>query len=305
MSVYCKFQPSGQYTRQEFEQEVSRTTAFPAVLLRQGFAELSHRVNGLALVTGAGLLCWCLLAAPAAFAASATLQSILTQVHQNYLAGDLAAARMLLGQVAGPDRQTPAFLYESAILNDAAGRHAQARKLYDRLANTTEQSRASVPSAANLALLGRFAEARQAFDALAKNSRDARLETYAELWQLWLSARTYTGATADLQRQLAHAAARVQPADLQQRALLNLYSGKGNTDEVFAAIDGMAAGEALQHSDLRTEAAFFVGGYLQYARGDQAAALRLYQRELPQSSTASIERPLIRQAMAALRSASR
>lgn len=296
MDVYRKFQPSWQ----EFEQKVSRTIGFPVVSLRQGLAALSRNIsNRLALATGAGFLCWFLMAASVAVAAAAELESILSQVHQRYLTGDLAEARMLLGQVASQDRQNPAFLYESALVSDAAGRHAQARKLYDALAQT------SIPSAVNLALLGRFTDSRQAFAVLAKGSSDAHLSTYAGLWQLWLTARLYQGTPADLQRQLAREALSLEPTDAQQRALVNLYAGKGNTDEVFAAIDGMVADAALQHSDLRTEAAFLAGGYLQYVRGDRSAALRLYRRELPQSSTASLERPLIRQAVAALQRTSR
>lgn len=305
MDVYRKFQPFGQCAWQEFEQEVSRATGFPAASLRQGLAVLSRKLsNRLALITGAGLLCWHLLAAPTAFATSTALESTLSQAHQRYLAGDLAAARMLLGQTADQDRQNPAFLYESAIVNDAAGRHTQARQLYDELVNTSEQSQASVPSAANLALLGRYTDSAHAFDALAKSSGDAHLAAYAELWQLWLTARTHQGDLAGLRQQLAKDAAKVTPADAQQSALVNLYAGKDSTDEVFSAIDAMAADDALQHSDLRTEAAFFAGGYLQYARGDKAAALRLYQHEFSQASTASIERPLIRQAVAALRNTS-
>ncbi|MNZ80357.1 hypothetical protein D3C78_989870 [compost metagenome] len=164
------------------------------------------------------------------------------------------------------------------------------------------ESLAAVPSAVNLVALERYAEAKAAFASLA-NSANERDASYAQLWLLWLSARTQAGKPADIQKHLAAQAVGFAPRGSAQQALIALYRGKGSVEAVFDAVNSMAFSDELQRRDARTEAAFFAGGYLQYARQDKPAALRLYQRELPNAS-ASIERPLLTQAIATLATSS-
>ncbi|MBO3278129.1 hypothetical protein [Pseudomonas schmalbachii] len=217
-------------------------------------------------------------------------------------------SRLPLGQVVSSnagetDRKTLLAIYKQAVADDAAGRHEQARKWYDALQGTQLNTDSAVPSAVNLAVLGRFADARKAFDAIASSGGNPRDVGYAQLWQLWLTARD-GGEPAALERTLANASAKVEAANPQQQALADLYAGKGSVEAVYAAIDAMSVTDELFRRDARAEAAFFAGGYLQYVRQDKPSALRLYQRELPQSSV-SVERPLLEQVIAALQTVSR
>ncbi|MCD9085691.1 hypothetical protein [Stenotrophomonas sp. SY1] len=191
----------------------------------------------------------------------------------------------------------PVATYSSAIALDAESLHAQARVLFDALDGTELKNRAAVPSAVNLVALGRFSEAKVAFSRIA-NSEDVRDSSYAQLWQLWLAARTHSGKSEELHKMLLEHAAMIGKQGTYHQALVELYGGQGTIDAVFAAIDRVAVQEP-QRRDARAEAAFFAGGYLQYVRQDESAALSLYQRELPHASE-SIERPLLRSAITAL-----
>ncbi|WP_371226987.1 hypothetical protein ACAW63_16800 [Pseudomonas sp. QE6] len=235
--------------------------------------------------------------------ATTSAASLAQQAHQLLINGENAAAESMLQQASVVDRNDPSVIFEQALLDDAAGRPDRARKGYDRLQAGPLARAAAVPSAVNLVALNRFTQARQAFAALA-SSQNAYEAGYSQLWQLWLTARTHKGKSAALRAKLATAADKVKPASPQQRALAELYAGKGSVDAVFAAIDGMGLVDPLQRRDARSEAALFAGGYLQYVRRDSPAALRLYQQELSHPG-ASIERPLLKQALARLPTASR
>ena len=250
--------------------------------------------------------CACLMAClPLGSVAYATAPpaSLAQQAHRLFLNGENEAAESMLQQVSAVDRDDPSVIFEQAMLDDAAGRHDRARNGYDRLQAGPLARAAAVPSAVNLVALNRFSQARKAFATLA-TSQDAYEAGYSQLWQLWLTARTHKGKSAALRARLAKAAAQVKAATPQQRALAELYAGKGSVDAVFSAIDSMRLVDPLQRRDARTEAAFFAGGYLQYVRRDHPAALRLYKQELSQPS-ASIERPLLEGAIARLPPASR
>jgi hypothetical protein len=189
---------------------------------------------------------------------------------------------------------TPQISYTQALADDAGGRHEQARKLFDALSSTELKTDTAVPSAVNLVLLERYADARKAFDGIASSAtpRDA---AYAQVWQLWLSARTWQGKPNELRKHLKQQARGVQGKDAVHQALIDLYAGKGSTEKVFAAIESMPVTDVARR-DLRAESAFFAGGFAQYVAADKAAALQLYQREYPNSSV-SIERPLIERAI--------
>ncbi|MET3654786.1 hypothetical protein [Dyella japonica] len=223
---------------------------------------------------------------------------LVDQAHQYYLAGDTQSAQPYLEQAF---RVAPGDLrvtFEQALVDDASGRPQQARQRYDALHGTAMENAMAVPSAVNFAVLGRFDDARKAFAGLS-GSADAYVAGYAQLWQLWLDARTFSSEdTAALRNRLAKAVTGLRPANAQQQALLRLYAGQGDVDTVFAAIEASTPAGSLQRRDSRTEAAFFAGGYLQYVQRDASAAARLYSRELPQSG-ASVERPLIQQSIAA------
>lgn len=191
----------------------------------------------------------------------------------------------------------PNEMFKQALADDMAGRHESARKLYEILRNTNLQKESAVPSAVNFAAMGRFSDAERAFGKLSKNA-NKRISSYAQLWKLWLIARTDTGAKKLLQKRLV-ANAKVLKLDSDSAsAIADFYAGKISAESVFSKIDSAKFSDDATRRDARAEAAFFVGGYLQYVRKDRGAALKLYKRELP-SAAASIELPLIKQSISA------
>lgn len=193
----------------------------------------------------------------------------------------------------------PRVSYSQALADDASGRHEQARKLFDALSSTEMKTDSAVPSAVNLVLLKRYADARKAFDAIA-NSANPREAAYAQVWQLWLSARTWEGKASDLRKQLKTQARGLQGKDAVHQALIDLYAGKGNVDAVFAAVEATPVANQAIHDDLFAEAGFFTGSWKQYVEGSASAAQELYEQALPRSS-ASLEHPLLKQSIATLK----
>lgn len=247
-------------------------------------------------------LLWVCIASFSTASAQADTLDLVRQTHQQLLGGEMAAAKATFKKVPRSDRSLPPVIFEQALLDDAEGHHLQARQQYDRLKTGPLASSAEVPSAVNLAAIGRFRDAGEAFKKLS-TSQDSYVAGYAELWQLWLTARIHNGSSAIHRAKLAEAACRVHAASPQQQAIAQLYAGNGSVDAVFAAIDSMSFADPLQMRSARTEAAFFAGGYLQYVLKDYAAAKRIYDKELSQPS-ASIERPLLKQSLAGLSIAS-
>ncbi|WP_190833725.1 hypothetical protein [Pseudomonas sp. JM0905a] len=244
----------------------------------------------------------CLPVCGVAYAATSAA-SLSQQAHQLFIENKGNEARAMLRQAADVNPEDPSVVFERAMLDDAFGEHGKARAGYDQVQMGPLATAAAVPSAANLVALGRFTQARKAFAQLA-TSQDAYTAGYSQLWQLWLTARTQKGQAAALGAKLAKAAVHVKAATPQQRALAELYAGKGSVEAVFSAIDSMGLVDPLQRRDAYAEAAFFAGGYQQYVRRDYPAAMRLYQQELSHPG-ASIERPLLKQALARLPAASR
>lgn len=228
----------------------------------------------------------------------AVAEQLVDEAHGYHAAGDDRAAQPFLDHASRFAPRDLRVSLEQALVDDASGRYQDARKRYDLLRGTSMWHTAAVPSAINLALLGRFDDARAAFAALS-GSADSSEAGYAQLWQLWLDARTWRGDAAALRETLARNAVGMRADDAPQQALLNLFAGQGSVEAVFAAIEASTPDNSLRRRDGRTEAAFFAGGYMQYALRDTAAAQRLYLRELPQSA-ASVERPMIQQSMRSL-----
>lgn len=239
----------------------------------------------------------CIAMSGVAFAQN-NANDLVRQTQQLLLRGEIAAAKATLQQVAKNDQEAPSVIFEQALLDDAEGRHEQARKNYDHLQAGPLANAAAVPSAVNLVAVGQFKQAGKAFKQLSA-SQDSYVAGYAQLWQLWLAARTREGSSAVHRAKLAETASRIRAASPQQEAIGRLYAGEGSVGAVFTAIDGMSFSDPLQRRNARSEAAFFAGGYLQYVRRDYPAAMRLYQQELSQPG-ASIERPLLAKALASL-----
>lgn len=225
-------------------------------------------------------------------------EQLADEAHGYHAAGDDRAAQPFLDHASRFAPRDLRVSLEQALVDDASGHYQDARKRYDFLRGTSIWHTAAVPSAINLALLGRFDDARAAFAALS-GSADSSEAGYAQLWQLWLDARTWRGDAVALRETLARNAVGLRADDAPQQAILNLFAGQGSVDAVFAAIEATTPENSLRRRDARAEAAFFVGGYVQYALRDTAAAQRLYLRELPQAAS-SVERPVIQQSMRSL-----
>lgn len=217
--------------------------------------------------------------------------------HHFFLAGDLQQAQVQLDQALRKQPDNLRAVAEQAFLDDANGRHRQARQRYDRLKGTEQAGLIAIPSAVNLVALSRFSAAGKAFAEVAAHATDAQPKAYADLWSLWLMARQGAAPGANSRAQaarLAAAAKRIQPGNPQQQALLQLYQGGTDSAAVFTAIDGMPVNDLIKR-DLTTEASLFAGAYQQYVRHDLSAARQLYQRGFDQSIAASVERPLLEQ----------
>ena len=228
----------------------------------------------------------------------AVAEEMVDEANGYHAAGDEDAAQRFLEHASRFAPRDLRVSFEQALVDDVSGHYQDARKRYDLLRGTSIWPKAAVPSAVNLALLGRFDDARVAFVELS-GSADASEAGYAQLWQLWLDARTWHGDPATLREKLARSTVGLQAGDAVQQALLNLFAGQGSVDAVFAAIEASTPDNSLRRRDARTEAAFFAGGYVQYVLRETASAQRLYLRELSQS-TASVERPMIQQSIRAL-----
>jgi hypothetical protein len=183
-------------------------------------------------------------------------------------------------------------LFQQAIADDLAGRPTVARPAYDALENTDMAAQVAIPSAINLVTLGKFDAARQAFNTVAASS-NVYERNYAQLWQLWLTARTYNGPPQALKKELARMASGMNLRSPSQQALVRLYAGQESVDAVFAAIAALPGNDDLQRRDALTEATFFTGGYLQFVAHNNKAALQLYKREQNQLNSTSLESPLI------------
>ncbi|MCJ1888071.1 hypothetical protein LNN38_24680 [Pseudomonas sp. LA21] len=188
-------------------------------------------------------------------------------------------------------------IFTQALADDGAGEHQRARAWYDALQGTSLAGESAVPSAVNLVVLGRYDEARKAFGLIASNG-NARDAAYAQLSLLGLTARNWQGKPADLRKQLATQAAGLRGNDLLHQRLFDLYAGKASVEQAQDVAQAMGGNDAAL-SDRLAETGYFTGLWQQYVQKDPAAAAKLYQQALPHAS-ASIERPLIEQALGGL-----
>ncbi|MBK5145673.1 hypothetical protein I2494_18525 [Budviciaceae bacterium BWR-B9] len=150
------------------------------------------------------------------------------------------------------------LMFQQAVGSDLAGRHIEARKLYDALKGTDLDEQISVPSAINLAAIEQFNASLKEFDGLAL-SRDTRVSDYAHLWQLWLTARMYTGENSALKKKLNNMASGMRMSSPTQQAIVRLYSGDGDVydnsthtggTKITNVADGTAPSDAVNFSQL-------------------------------------------------------
>lgn len=196
----------------------------------------------------------------------------------------------VLATPASPAARTE--LFQRAVADDLAGRHASARSAYDALKDSEMATQIAIPSAINLVALGQFSAARQAFDAVTA-SGNAHEQDYAHLWQLWLTARTYNGQPQELKKELARMASAMNVSSPNLRELVRLYAGQSSVEATFAVVATLPASDELQRRDALTEVIFFSGSYLQFVAHNEPAAQELYKRTKNQLNSTSLERPLI------------
>ncbi|MEJ8833120.1 hypothetical protein [Enterobacter cloacae] len=184
-------------------------------------------------------------------------------------------------------------------LNDYFTEHnREAKKGFERLASTKYADISAVPAAVNLVALGEFSQAKLAFVNLEKSSV-VREKEYAQLWELWLTAKQWKGSRNALKKELQRL---VNMQDWQPSYMKNiakLYAGQGTIESVFNSISTQVLDEALR-KDAFTEATFFAGGYLQNVKHDNAAAMQLFNGNLNKLNSVSLERPFIDRECAAL-----
>lgn len=189
-------------------------------------------------------------------------------------------------------------IFTQAVNDYFAGRNQQASNGYERLSNTNYAAISAVPSAVNLVALEKYSEAKKAF-AKIKSSANVRDREYAQLWELWLTAKQWKGSAKALDRELKRLAYSQSWHLPFEKTIAGLYAGRETVDSVFNAVSAFNA-DALQQQDARAEATFFAGGYLQNVKHNSASARQLFNDNLSKLNSVSLERPLIDRECAAL-----
>lgn len=189
-------------------------------------------------------------------------------------------------------------IFNQAIDDYFAGRYTTAQAGYDRLKGTDYVALSAVPSAINFVAQDNFPEAKRIFSEI-KASPNVRDREYAQLWELWLTAKQWSGSNKELNKELTRLVDSQTWHLPHEKALASLYAGRGTVDSVFSAVSAFDA-DAVQKQDAMTEATFFAGGYLQNVKHDNAAAKQLFNDNLNKLNSVSLERPLIDRDCAAL-----
>lgn len=188
--------------------------------------------------------------------------------------------------------KAPIVTFQQAVKDDLAGYHSEARQKYDELANSALMGAIAVPSAVNLVALGRYDDAHKAFSLLKQNG-NGRERDYALLWDLWLTARTWQGGRAALEKALTDKTTNYKWFSTYELAIASIYAGKGSAKDIFPLIDGIAFDQAEEKADVVTQAVFFVGGYYRYVMNQPQKAQELYDNYASRLNINSLERNLI------------
>ncbi|UTJ49481.1 hypothetical protein NLZ15_10890 [Atlantibacter subterranea] len=182
-------------------------------------------------------------------------------------------------------------IFSQAIDDYFSGRNREAQKGYERLGNTEYAAISAVPAAVNLVALGQYSEAQKAF-ANIKNSSSVRDREYAQLWDLWLTAKQWKGSDKELNKELKRLVYSQTWHLPFEKSIAGLYAGRETVDSVFSAVSAFNA-DAAQQQDARAEATFFAGGYLQNVKHNSASAKQLFNDNLSKLNSVSLERPFI------------
>lgn len=144
----------------------------------------------------------------------------------------------------------------------------------------------------NYVALDNFDAAKKAFSPLMFSS-NVKEADYARLWDLWLTARTWTKGKTALEKALSQKVSEYRWHTGYGQAIADLYAGKINTETLFNTIENTPDISTEIKLDAQTEAAFFAVGYFQYVKNDIPKAREVFQRSYSKLNDISLERPLI------------
>ncbi|MEB0951060.1 hypothetical protein [Citrobacter sedlakii] len=221
----------------------------------------------------------------------------------------LISASAIFGNYAYATSEAPRAIQEKdyfngqVIFNQAlddyfADRNREAMKGFNRLKGTDYAQVSAVPYAINLVALGKYSQAKKSFSNL-KNSTLVREREYAQLWELWLTAKEWKGSNILLGKTLQRLVSAQNWHPSYMQTIAGLYAGQETVENVFRAVDALSSDPALR-KDAFTEATFFAGEYLQNVKHDSAAAKQLFNANLSKLNSVSLERPFIDRACATL-----
>lgn len=189
-------------------------------------------------------------------------------------------------------------VFNQAIEDYLSGRYKSAQAGYQQLKNTDYAAVSAVPTAINLVALKKYSQAKKAFGEL-KLGTDLRTREYAQLWELWLTAKQWKGSNKALNKELKRLVDTQTWHLPYEKSIAALYAGRESVESVFNAVSAFNADAVLQQ-DALTEATFFAGGYLQNVKRDSASARQLFNENLNKLYSVSLERPLIDRECASL-----
>lgn len=190
------------------------------------------------------------------------------------------------------------LVFDQALNDYFAGRYSDAQKGYNRLKDTDYHGVSAVPAAINAIAQTQYSDAQKSFAEIKKGSSQ-RDKEYAQLWNLWLTAKQWKGSNEELNKELKRQVESQTWHLPFEKSIAGLYAGRETVESVFDAVSALTADAAL-HQDALTEATFFAGGYLQNVKHDNAAAKQLFNDNLNKLNSVSLERPLIDRECAAL-----
>ncbi|MCK7230000.1 hypothetical protein L8P27_19540 [Enterobacter asburiae] len=189
-------------------------------------------------------------------------------------------------------------LFNQALDDYFSGRNHEAQLGFERLKKSRIAAVSAVPAAVNLVALGQYSDAQKAFADI-KSNASVRDREYAQLWELWLTAKQWKGNDKALDKELKRLVYSQTWHLPYEKAIAGLYTGRETVDSVFSTVSAFNADPALQQ-DARAEATFFAGGYLQNVKHDSASAKQLFNDNLNKLNSVSLERPFIDRECASL-----
>lgn len=202
-----------------------------------------------------------------------------------------SVSQQRVGEIINVNAVDNKSILTQAISDYFSGRYEEARAGYKKLEKTDYAEYSAVPAAINMVALGQYSQSQKAFIKI-KNNSNVRDKEYAQLWELWLTAKQWKGSNNALKKELIRLVDTYHWHLPFEKSIAGLYAGRETVESVFKAVSAFNA-DATQQQDARAEATFFAGGYLQNVKHDDASAKQLFNDNLNKLNSVSIEKPLI------------